>query len=164
MFAFCALTCNRDLARTVPVNYWLLAVFTVCESYSLSLLCAQYTAESVLIVAVVTSFSFVGLSLYALTTKLDVTVCAALIWTLLWVSIGMLFLQFFIPFEAARFAWGLLGCIFAVLFVVFDTQMIFDKCRAEGYGNEDYIYAALMLYYDFVYLFVQLLRIFGERK
>jgi len=57
----------------VPNNYWLLGIFTVCESYMLSYHCA-FTAPGVVLMATGTTTLLVGcLILYATKTKRDIT-------------------------------------------------------------------------------------------
>lgn len=74
MVAQCMLICNKPLARQVPINYFILGFITLSESYLLSIICSEYTPESVLRVFVLTSSAFIGMSFYAMTTKIDVTI------------------------------------------------------------------------------------------
>mmetsp|Transcript_119385 Transcript_119385/g.166574 ORF Transcript_119385/g.166574 Transcript_119385/m.166574 type:complete len:103 (-) Transcript_119385:414-722(-) len=43
IFSEIALICNRKLARTVPINYIFLFIFTCCETYFVALICVTYT-------------------------------------------------------------------------------------------------------------------------
>jgi FtsH-binding integral membrane protein len=59
--------------RSFPANYSVLAVFTLCESYMVSLICGMYTPESVLLSAVATLSATLGLTYHAMTTEEDYT-------------------------------------------------------------------------------------------
>jgi FtsH-binding integral membrane protein len=50
-----------------------LALFTVCQSYMVSLLTSIYTPESVFLCATATVVATLGLALFAMTTKSDFT-------------------------------------------------------------------------------------------
>jgi len=47
-----ALGCYKQIARSVPLNYTLLGLFTICESYSVSCITNVYTPETVAIAAI----------------------------------------------------------------------------------------------------------------
>ena len=47
-----ALGCYNAVARKVPLNYILLGLFTLCQSYCVAFITAYYTPESVLFAAI----------------------------------------------------------------------------------------------------------------
>ena len=51
----------------------LLGVFTLSESYLVSLICSIYTPESVLLAGVATLAATLGITFYAITSKTDFT-------------------------------------------------------------------------------------------
>lgn len=59
--------------------------------------------------------------------------------------------------------WSFLGVVLSLLFVAIDTQMIMND-RKYGIGYDDYIVAALIIYMDFIRMFLEILRLFGEKK
>jgi FtsH-binding integral membrane protein len=59
------------LSRTTPINYILLAIFTLAESYLVSFICTLYETESVLMCGALTVAVTAGLTVHALTTKKD---------------------------------------------------------------------------------------------
>jgi protein lifeguard len=65
------LICVPGMATKSPWNVLLLSVFTLAESYMVSMICSLYTPESVLNAAVATLGATVGLTLYAVKTKSD---------------------------------------------------------------------------------------------
>ena len=60
-----------QLSKKSPINYILLALFTVSESYLVSSICTISDEWSVLMCGVLTLAVTAGLTLHALTTKKD---------------------------------------------------------------------------------------------
>ena len=70
-----ALICCSSVARKVPLNFILLAVFTLLEAFVFAFICASYNAASCIMAAGMTAGVTVALTLYAVFTKTDFTVC-----------------------------------------------------------------------------------------
>ena len=110
-----------------------------------------------------TAASFVGMSIYALTTKKDLTIYGSLISG---ASVCMITISFILIFTSTpwlRMLYSFLGIFAALLFIAVDTQMIIQN-RKHGIGIDDYIRASVMLYLDFIQLFLHLLSLLGSRK
>ena len=166
---FCAflaeitLLCCRSVARQVPINYILLLVVTVGQSYMLSLISSEYTPDSVLRVFLMTLAGFCGMTAYALTTKYDISimygVAAGAAVCMLTFGIILIFTRSSVLY----LVYSALAVICALVFVAIDTQMII-KDRKYGIGCDDFIVAALILYLDILQIFIHLLRLFGTRR
>ena len=70
--AFGSIACNltlswsERLARTVPTNYMILALFTLCQSYMVAVIC-YFTDPEIVIMALVATVGIVAsLTLYAM--------------------------------------------------------------------------------------------------
>lgn len=61
------------ISRNFPVNFAVLGLFTLAESYLVSTVCSMYTASSVLLSAVATLSATLGLTYHAITTTEDYT-------------------------------------------------------------------------------------------
>lgn len=68
------LLCQRRLSRQAPLNLIILVIATLCQGYMHSLTCMTYTPECVLMVFLVTSSVFIGMTLYGLSARKDVGV------------------------------------------------------------------------------------------
>ena len=155
LFVFCAFFCCRKFARTVPYNYILLFSFTLCMSFYLSLVCAEYDTKIVLTALALTCASTLGLTLYALTAKTDFSMCLGILFAF--------FLNFFFSIIIFMF-WSqyvyIVYCFFGVLiysiYLVYDTQLILGKFGVE-YNIDDYCFAALNLYIDIIQIFIRIL-------
>lgn len=157
------LVCFRKLARSVPQNYILLSLWTLCESYMLATACATYPPSVVLTAGVMTAAVTIALTFYAMYTKTDFTFCGAF----LFVAVS---LMFFWGLFALIFSNEILNTVYCVcgvlvysIYLIFDTQLIMGKFGLE-YQIDDYIFAALSIYLDIIQIFLYLLQILGGRR
>jgi len=67
------LGCVRGITTKSPINLILLCVFTLSESYLISMICGFYTPESVLNAAIATLGATISLTCFAIYTKSDFT-------------------------------------------------------------------------------------------
>lgn len=97
MVCIYALGCYKQIARKVPLNYFLLAVFTIAESYTVSCITNLYTPETVAIAAVLTASVTVALTAYAIHRGAqDLTMMGGLLVILFFVVITAFILQLFL--------------------------------------------------------------------
>ena len=155
--------CNKKLARTVPTNYILLGIFTLCEGYIVAAVASLYQPGIVVASALLTAAAVLGLTLYAYFTKSDFTsgsgILAVLAGTLL--MLGILTIFFHSPVLTTIYCS--IAVFFFGIYLVVDTQMIIGEKRYE-INEEDYIFAAMVLYIDIIQLFLNILRILGEKR
>lgn len=155
------LMCFRNIARKVPTNYLLLAVFTLWESYLVSTIASLYQPQSVFLASIYASVLFTVLTLFACFTKGDLG-CMAPVIMAGWVLGLLTFVLYFIfPSETMHLIFWWVGLIITCIYVVYDVYLITEK---DGLEYDEYIIGALMLYIDLVNLFIYLLSIFGERN
>ena len=124
-----------------------------------------YTAASISSTFFITAMTFAGVSLYGWMTKQDLTsvgsFCAMALWGVIIASIVNMF------FHAPAFYWILsyVGVAVFIGLTAYDTQKL--KAIHQNMPNAPEqlaIFGALMLYLDFVNMFIFLLRIFGRRR
>ena len=156
LVVFCVFFCCRKFARTVPYNYILLFSFTLCMSFYLSLVCAEYDTKIVLTALVLTCGSIIGLTLYAWITSADFTMLGGILFAFL-LNAFFSTIIFFLFWPQFLYV---LSCSFGVLmysiYIVYDTQLILGKFGVE-YNIDDYCFAALNLYIDIIQLFIRIL-------
>ena len=70
-----AIVCWRKNARKVPLNYILLTVFTVSLSILVAYITIPFNPHDVILAWVTTALTTIALTIYALTTKKDMTMC-----------------------------------------------------------------------------------------
>ena len=157
--------CIPRLMRQVPLNYTLLAVFTIAEGLTVGCISSLYsTASVVMAFGMVTAVSF-ALSLFAARTSTDFT--KSLFPYLLAVSVVMIgagFFLIFFPSQIAVTVYAAMGAALFSVYLVFDTQMILGGKKEMHFTIDDYVPAAISLYVDIVSLFIYFLQLFGQRR
>ena len=71
--------CYETCARKVPLNFFMLFIFTACESIIVGYVVMFAKEENVLIALVMAATVVVALTLYAIFTKTDFTMCGGLL-------------------------------------------------------------------------------------
>jgi FtsH-binding integral membrane protein len=158
--------CCQSAARTYPTNYLFLGLVTVCEAVIVGFISAMYTLPSVLMAAGLTGGIFVGLTIFAFTTKQDFTGMGGYLYAAVMGLILTSFLCIFFPFSPMmqKIMAGA-GAIIFSMYIVYDTQLIVGgKHKKHQFGPDDYVFAALNIYLDIINLFLYLLQLFGDRK
>jgi FtsH-binding integral membrane protein len=141
----------------------MLAVITGCQSYLVSMICAEYSAESVFYVFLITSVTFFATTVYAFTTKINIEIHKSMFVGIAACSLLVSVLLIFTRIPGMLIFYSFLGTVITLLFIVIDTEMIINSHK-YGITYDDYIVAALVLYLDFINLFLELLRLFGQPK
>lgn len=78
-----------QISRRVPHNYILLLVFILSESYWVSAVGIVYKPEAIFLAATLTLLITVSLTIYAFTTKQDLTICGSALFILFALVIGV---------------------------------------------------------------------------
>jgi FtsH-binding integral membrane protein len=163
IFTEIPILCCQSVAHKVPLNYILLLIFTLCESYILACTTIYYEPLSVLVCAGITLGIVVGLTLYAIFTKTDITMCGGALVSL---SIILLVLSIIGLFFTSLFYQTLVNSCAIFLFslyLIYDTQLVIGKNK-KFISADDYIIGAMMIYIDIVTLFIKILMLFGKKK
>jgi len=131
--------------KKVPTNYILLSVFTICESYSLAMTVYTYNVKTVILAILVTMALTISLTIYAMTTKRDITYSMTFLMyssiSLVVVSIVSVFYRTYLTSVLVSLVCGMLLCFY----LVWDVQMIVGG-RRHSLEIDDYIYASIILY------------------
>ncbi len=139
--------------------------YSLLNGMLLSSIFLVYTSASISSTFFITAMTFAGVSVYGWVTKQDLTsigsFCGMALWGVVIASVVNIF------FHAPAFDFILSYCGVAVFIglTAYDTQ----KLKAihqnmENAPEQIAIFGALMLYLDFINMFLFLLRIFGRRR
>ncbi|XP_048005502.1 protein lifeguard 4-like [Leguminivora glycinivorella] len=143
--------------RDSPANLYLLAAFTVVQSYTVGVIVSFYDTFVVLQALALTFTVVFSLTLYTLNTKRDFSFMGyGLVAGLSVLIIGGL-LQVFIQSSGFELLLAFGGAILFSLFLIFDTQQMMTNLSPE-----EYILATINLYMDIINLFLHILRILNE--
>jgi len=159
-----ALFCFHGILRIAPLNYFYLIVFTISETYAIGTITCSHDPFCVLygcIMAVVMSFS---LTFYACITPSDLI---GTLKTFLWSSIGVTLSAIIIILVIrTHFALIILYWTFGLLvlvYVIMNTEMIAEG-KYKEISLDDYVIAAMMLFIDYISIFVYLLMFLSGRR
>lgn len=145
----------------------LFIVYSALFGISLTTIFWVYTGMSILRVFLITAAMFAGMSLYGYTTKRDLTKFGSFLIMGLWGIIIAMLVNIFMKSSALDLTVSVIGVFVFVGLTAYDTWKI-RQMYVEGDSNNQMtskaIYGALMLYMDFINLFVMLLRFFGDRR
>lgn len=170
----CVISCAQSQLRTFPQNYCFLFLFTATEGVMIGLICSAYTAQSVAMAASATVLIFLMMTAYAWTTKSDFTgmgpylvgaLCSLFGLALLFGLLSMMGVDNNVM-HGLNFLYGACSVLIFTFFIIFDTQKMLGEWGGHKvqFNVDDYCYAALNLYLDIINLFLQLLRMFGDKK
>lgn len=170
--AMCTLACNPDLGRKFPQNYVLLFVYTMAYGVIVGFIAAMYTWQSVALAACITVGLFLVLSIYASVAETDffgympyaIVLLAALI---IFGNVVFIMSLCGVHVETLMVLYDVLVAMLFSFFIVFDTQVILGEAGKGHHAQlaiDDYAFGALTLYTDIIGLFLQLLRLLGDRK
>jgi FtsH-binding integral membrane protein len=144
------------VARRVPINYCLLLAYTILESYVIGAIIRYYPVDVILTAMGSTLGMFIGLTLYALFTKRDLTYMGGMLSGGSMILLVAIIMTFFLDIPYLRMAIVVAILLLACLYVIYDTQLIAGKGKHK-LSFDDYIIGALMLYADIMTIFTSLL-------
>ena len=147
--------------------FGLFTLYAALNGVVFSLIFAMYTSASIVSTFLVTAGTFAVMSFYGFVTKQDLSKLGNLLFMAL---IGLIIASVVNYFFASSTLYWIItyaGILIFVGLIAYDTQKIKKMSvtfhDAEGH-NKGAIIGALMLYLDFVNLFLYLLRLLGNRK
>ena len=148
----------------LQMAFWTYAALFGLALFSIFLV---YTGESIIKVFFVTAGTFGILSIYGYTTKRDLTSWGTFLFVGIWaVFLTTLANVFLFKSSGLDLALSYVGVLLALGLTAYDTQKvkeIYYTTSGEGLAKASTL-GALSLYFDFIYLFVNLMRIMGERR
>ncbi len=156
---------NRIQSSTALIMFF---IYSVLNGLTLSSIFIVYTSASIASTFFVTAGTFGAMSVYGYTTSRDLTAWGSfLMMGLIGIIIASL-VNFFFGSEQIYWLITYAGVIVFVGLTAYDTQRI-KQMAAGGFEGVEMerksaVIGALMLYLDFINLFLLLLRIFGRRN
>lgn len=146
------------------------AAYSILNGITLSVIFLAYTGAEISLAFFTAAGTFAGMSLYAMTTKRDLSGIGHYLIMGLWGIIIASVINIFLRSSSLYYMISYIGVFVFIGLTAYDTQMI-KRWNAQ-YGTsvteEQYvklsILGALKLYLDFINIFLFLLRIFGRRN
>ncbi|TFJ95857.1 Protein lifeguard 2 [Platysternon megacephalum] len=123
----------------LSVTVSIVALFTFC----------YYNTTSVLLCLGITALVCLSVTIFSFQTKFDFTSCQGVLFVMLMVLLfSGIILAVLLPFQ---------------YFLAFDTQLLMGN-RRYSLSPEEYIFGALNIYLDIVYIFSFFLQLFGSSR
>ena len=141
-------------------------LYSILNGVTFSLVFYIYTADSIASTFLVTSVTFIVMSLYGYYTKKDLTTIGNLAFMALIGIIIASIVNFFLKSTLLYWIVTYVGILVFVGLIAYDTQKLKNMKLGKDIDtvNKQSILGALSLYLDFVNLFLMLLRLLGNRK
>ena len=142
-------------------------LFSGLMGISLASIFVMYTSESITRVFFITASTFGAMSLYGYTTKKDLTSWGSFLFMGLIGIILSSLVNLFLQSSALQFVVSIITVVVFVGFTAYDTQRIrsaYDHVAGGETAQKFAVFGALMLYMDFINLFLAMLRLFGDRR
>lgn len=156
---------HRMSAEAVQMAFWGYAALMGLSLFSIFLV---YTGESIARVFFITAATFGLLSMVGYTTKRDLTSMHTFLFVGIWGIFLVSLANIFLKIEGLPLVLSYVGVLLALGLTAYDTQKIKETYYVTA-GNPEATkkaaaLGALSLYFDFIYLFINLLRILGDRR
>ena len=145
-------------------------LYAILNGLTLSVIFLAYTSQSIALAFFTAAGTFAGTSLWGFTTKRDLSTIGSYAGMALWGIIFATLINFFLKNQAIDYLISLAGVAVFVGLTAYDTQKIKSWTNELGTNTSESDYlrisirGALILYLDFINLFLFLLRLFGKRK
>jgi FtsH-binding integral membrane protein len=158
---------SAGIARLAPaMATGLFIAYAALNGLTMASIFLVYTRTSIASTFFITASTFAVMSLYGYTTKRDLTKIGSLLFMALIGLILASLVNFFLKSTALYWIITYAGVLIFVGLIAWDTQKIKHlsaQATDETSGRRIAILGSLMLYLDFINLFLFLLRIFGRR-
>lgn len=158
---------HKMSAEALQLTFWGYAALMGLSLFSIFLV---YTGASILKVFFITAGTFGLLSMFGYTTKKDLTSMGTFLFVGVWaVFLVTLANVFLFKSSGLDLALSYVGVLLALGLTAYDTQKVKEVYYLAAPAGETAVkraatLGALSLYFDFIYLFINLLRIMGERR
>ena len=127
----------------------------------------MYSTKAVLLSMLITAIVAIIVTLFCFQTKVDFTSCTGLFCVLsIVVMVTGIITAIVLAFKYIywlHMLYAAIGAIAFTLFLAYDTQLVLGD-RKHTISPEEYVYGALKIYTDIVYIFTFLLQIVGSRE
>lgn len=160
-----ALACFENVRRKAPGNFICLGVFTILEGVMLGCAVARYDADEVMIAIGATTVLVLGLTVFALQTKIDFTTWGAALWLCCLALFIFGLCRWFFPYsKTLNLIYACIGALIFSMYIIFDTQLMMGGKHKYALDPEEYIFASLNLYLDVINLFLMILQIIHNSR
>ncbi|MCD6396976.1 MAG: Bax inhibitor-1/YccA family protein [Spirochaetaceae bacterium] len=145
------------------------ALYAFLNGVTMSVIFLAYTGATISLAFFTTAATFGAMSLYAMTTKRDLSGMGHYLMMGVFGIIIVSIINIFLKSPAVYYLISYVGVLVFMGLTAYDTQKILKMSAQAGSASEEQyikfsIMGALKLYLDFINIFLFMLRIFGRRR
>ena len=151
----------KSLSTNYPLNYLLLMVFTLCQSYFVAFYVNYFEENTVLMALFLTSTVVLSLSIYAMQTKRDIGYFGGLIIMGSCAALVALFGSLFLGITMLSSIISIMTALILGLYLIYDIKLLMGDDERK-IDLDSYILGAIMIYMDIIEIFLQILKFFDN--
>lgn len=155
---------NQMTFSAAQMTFW---AYSGLMGLSLSVIFVVFTNESIARLFFITASVFASMSLYGYTTRRDLSSMASFLIMGVWGLVVASLVNLFMQSSAMQIMISMIAVLVFTGLTAYDTQSIKEsylESDSLDTAGKKAIFGALMLYINFISLFIHLLQLFGERK
>lgn len=143
-------------------------LYSFMNGITFSILPLIYNISGIFYAFIATSVIFLVMTVYGKTTKEDLSGYGKSLNIVLWSLVIMGIVNIFMKATFLDWLFSVVAIVLFTVLIAFDTNRIVKMMESSSLDDETYkkfsTIGALMLYLDFINLFLNILRIFGGKK
>ncbi|XP_061468974.1 protein lifeguard 3-like isoform X2 [Rhineura floridana] len=167
-FAFIFLICYfvlvfcRSIQRRFPWNIILMTIFTMAMGFMTCAIASTYDSKSVILAMIITAIVTIIVTVFSFQTKVDITSWRGF-FCILAIVLTVTSIVTAIVLTCKYMYWlhmlySAISAIAFTLFLAYDTQLLLGD-KKYAISPEDYIYGAIQIYVDVIYIFLSFTRL-----
>ncbi|XP_070585716.1 protein lifeguard 3-like isoform X2 [Erythrolamprus reginae] len=164
LFVICylMLVLCQKIRRRFPWNIILMTIFTLSVAFMTGTIASLYDTKAVILAMIITTVIIVAVTAFSFQTKVDLTTwigffcILAIVFFVTSISTIIVLINNYIYWTDMLYS-ATCAIIFA-LFVAYDTQLLLGN-KTFSLSPEDYIYGAIQIYVNVIYIFFSLSRL-----
>ncbi|KRZ76687.1 Protein lifeguard 1 [Trichinella papuae] len=162
LVTYIVIGCCNNVRRRYPGNIICLAVLTLALGYITGTTASFYDSQTVILAILICCLCCGAVVIFSMQTKYDFTACLGVVFML---SMGLFLFGILATIFTLAFRAPIIHVVYAgfAAYLAIDVQMVVGGKRFE-ISPEDYVFAAVQLLVDIVYIFLYLLEIIGYSK
>ncbi|XP_034983762.1 protein lifeguard 3 [Zootoca vivipara] len=165
LICYLVLALCRSIQRRFPWNIILMTIFTMSTAFMTGTIASVYETKTVIIAMIITAVVTITVTVFSFQTKVDLTT-----WRGFFCIMAIVFMVTGIATAivlSCKYMYWLdllyaaISAVVFTLFLAYDTQLLLGN-RKYAISPEDYIYGAIQIYVDVIYIFLSFTRLVGR--
>lgn len=148
--------CYPNIYQEVPMNYIALTIFTLGYSWLIALFTCRFSIVSVILALFLMLVSVVSLIIYVKISEKEFSIQRGALFTAFILFIVSCIISLFFGLKMSDLFVIFFVFLSVSVYILSDTNEIIIKGKGN-YKEDDYILAAMRLYYDLIILFLEIL-------